>query len=311
MDNFFLYSKQDGKILFSPRKDDELYGSILKEVQSRATAGEVSFELNSSEYFFLNTPVAAGINAVLFTESRMTVDSVIIDIIMYLAGAILLSLGVYVISSRFVDHTLSPVEKSMDDMEQFIHNAGHELKTPLSVVKSSLELMRLSKNYDEGIAESIGELDRMNGLIQALISLSTADNLGNPEPIDIRETCETLQKSYQDKLDEKHISLKIVTKKPLSIQANREYTEMFLGNLLSNAIKYNRENGTITITIDQKSMTIQDTGIGIAKENLNRVFDRFYQEDGARVKDSFGIGLSLVRKIARMYQWVVTVESEK
>lgn len=311
MDNFFLYDPSSGKVLFSPRKDDELSESILREVRSGETVGETSFKINNSEYFFLNSPISGSIHAVFFTESRMTVDSVIIDILMYLAGAVLLSLGVYIISSRFVDHTLAPVEKNMDDMEQFIHNAGHELKTPLSVVKSSLELMRLSKNYDEGITESIGELDRMNGLIQALISLSTTDDLGASESIDIQETCETIRKNYQEKLDEKHISLEIISRKPLSVQANREYTEMLLGNLLSNAIKYNHENGTVTVTIDQKSVTIQDTGIGIAKENLDRVFDRFYQENESRGKDSFGIGLSLVKKIADRYRWIVTVESEK
>ncbi|NCP77018.1 hypothetical protein GW830_02685 [bacterium] len=94
----------------------------------------------------------------------MTLESVFIDILMYLTGAILLSLGVYFISSRFIDDTLAPVEENMNQMEQFIHNAGHELKTPLSVIKSSLELMRLSKNYDEGITEGIGELNRMNNL---------------------------------------------------------------------------------------------------------------------------------------------------
>ena len=103
----------------------------------------------------------------------MTVGSVLSDILIYLLGAILLSLCVYIISSRFVESTLAPVEQNMNDMEQFIHNAGHELKTPLSVIKSSLELMKLKKNYDEGIMETIGELNRMNGLIQALISLSS------------------------------------------------------------------------------------------------------------------------------------------
>lgn len=115
----------------------------------------MTFDFNDSEYFFLDSPITGTISAVTFSESRMTTKSVLIDILTYLFGAVLLSLGVYAISSRFIDSTLSPVEKNMDAMEQFIHNAGHELKTPISVIKSSLELMRLKKNYDEGITESI------------------------------------------------------------------------------------------------------------------------------------------------------------
>lgn len=244
-------------------------------------------------------------------ESRMTPEDMFVDILTYLMGAILLSLGVYIISSRFVNSTLSPVEKNMDDMEQFIHNAGHELKTPIAVVKSSMELMKLKKNYDEGIVESIEELNRMNNLIQALISLSNTENPDNSESINIKEVCEKLQKNYREKLEEKDISLQIIVKRPLQIQANREYAEIFLSNLLSNAIKYNRENGKITIIIDQKNITIQDTGIGIAKENLGKIFDRFYQEDETRTTDSFGVGLSLVERIASIYKWIVTVESEK
>lgn len=170
----------------------------------------------------------------------MTSESILIDILIYLIGAILLSLGVYFISRRFVDNTLAPVEKNMDDMEQFVHNAGHELKTPIAVIKSSLELMRLKKNYAEGITESIDELDRMDDLIQALISLSSLDNPESSESVDVSETFEKLQKHYQKKLEEKNISLQIITKKPLQIKAKREYVEILFGNLLSNAIKYNK-----------------------------------------------------------------------
>ncbi|NDK19951.1 hypothetical protein GW819_03855 [Candidatus Gracilibacteria bacterium] len=163
-ENFFLYNRADGKILFSPQKDDELYSSLLQRIQSKIQNGKISLNINDSEYLFLSTPITKEIGAVFFIESRMTLESVFIDILMYLTGAILLSLGVYFISSRFIDDTLAPVEENMNQMEQFIHNAGHELKTPLSVIKSSLELMRLSKNYDEGITEGIGELNRMNNL---------------------------------------------------------------------------------------------------------------------------------------------------
>lgn len=180
-------------------------------------------------------------SAVIFTESRMTNESMFFDMLMYLLGAIALSLGVYVVSYRFVDDTLSPVEKSMEQMEQFVHNAGHELKTPISVIKSSLELMKLKKNYEEGITESIGELDRMNGLIQALIRLSTMGDGDQLETVNISDIFEKLEKNYHEKLEEKKITLQIVENKKPQIRANREYTEILFSNLLGNAIKYNRE----------------------------------------------------------------------
>lgn len=242
----------------------------------------------------MNVPINNEISAVIFTEARMTSQSMLIDMLTYLLGAIVLCLAVYIISYRFVDATLSPVEKSMEQMEQFVHNAGHELKTPLSVIKSSLELMRLKKNYDEGISESIGELDRMNGLIQALISLSTMGESDTSESVNMGEIFEKLEKTYKEKLDEKKITMQIIQKKLPVIKANKEYTEILFSNLLGNAIKYNREGGSITVTIEAKRISIQDTGIGISEENISKVFDRFYQEDETRTVDSFGIGLSLV-----------------
>lgn len=235
----------------------------------------------------------------------------VFDLLIYLLGAIVLSLGVYIVSYRFVDDTLSPVEKSMEQMEQFIHNAGHELKTPISVIKSSLELMRLKKNYEEGISESIGELNRMDGLIQALIRLSTMGDTEIREPVNIPEIFEKLEKNYREKLDEKGIHLQVIQKKHPQIRANREYAEILFSNILGNAIKYNRDNGSIIVTIDQKKITIEDTGIGIAPENLEKIFDRFYQENESRTVDSFGIGLSLVARIAALYKWHVSVESTK
>ena len=311
LENFFLYATQDGKILFSPRKDDETYTSILQELKWEQLERETSFTLNGGEYRFLNVSITNNISALIFTESRMTVGSVLSDILIYLLGAILLSLCVYIISSRFIESTLAPVEQNMNDMEQFIHNAGHELKTPLSVIKSSLELMKLKKNYDEGIMETIGELNRMNGLIQALISLSSMGEHGDSELINTKETCEKLAKNYGEKLEEKNISLEIIEKKPLTIKANREYTEILISNILSNAIKYNITGGKITITIHEKNIEIKDTGIGIEKENIWKVFDRFYQESEGRDENSFGIGLSLVKKITDLYKWTISIESEK
>ena len=96
--------------------------------------------------------------------------------------------------------------------------------------------------------------------------------------MNLKETCEKLAKSYGEKLEEKNISLEIIEKKPLIIKGNREYTEILISNILSNAIKYNVTGGKITITIHEKNIEIKDTGIGIEKENIGKVFDRFYQE---------------------------------
>ncbi|MCK9272701.1 HAMP domain-containing histidine kinase [Candidatus Gracilibacteria bacterium] len=306
--NFFLYDNSTLRILFSPIKDNILYGEILsKALQSNNN----SFSYNSLEYFFVNKKINENISIISFVESRLTMADFLKELGEYLFFAILLSFLIYFISFRFVSRTLKPVEENLDDMEQFIHNAGHELKTPISVIKSSLQLAKLKKNYKESVEESLGELDKMNNLIQALISLSTiSENIEN-KIINVNEFIKKIIKNYEIILEQKTLKIELIENEILEINTNGEYFEIFFSNLMSNAIKYNKVLGGIKITINKNGLEISNTGEGINKENLGKIFDRFYQESDSREENSFGIGLSLVKKIADIYNWKITVESQK
>lgn len=306
--NFFLYDNSTLRILFSPIKDNILYWEILsKALQSNNN----SFSYNSLEYFFVNKKINENISIISFVESRLTMADFLKELWEYLFFAILLSFLIYFISFRFVSRTLKPVEENLDDMEQFIHNAGHELKTPISVIKSSLQLAKLKKNYKESVEESLWELDKMNNLIQALISLSTiSENIEN-KIINVNEFIKKIIKNYEIILEQKTLKIELIENEILEINTNGEYFEIFFSNLMSNAIKYNKVLGWIKITINKNWLEISNTWEWINKENLGKIFDRFYQESDSREENSFGIWLSLVKKIADIYNWKITVESQK
>lgn len=116
------------------------------------------------------------IKKIIFFEERINFDEIFWELIIYFIISALFSFLIYFIVYSFVNRVLTPVEENMKDMENFIHNAGHELKTPISVVKSSLQLAKLKKSYEEEVDESIKELNKMDLLIDRLLELSTINS---------------------------------------------------------------------------------------------------------------------------------------
>lgn len=308
MENFFLFNERTGKILFSPIQDDDTYNSVLLQIGKE---DESTFSLGENEYFFIKKKFPGGVVWIFFSESRLTAIAVWVEFMIYLLGALVVSSWVYFVSSRFIDRTMAPVEENLEQMEHFIHNAWHELKTPIAVIKSSLELMKIKENYTEGIKESIYELNRMNQLIDTLLELSTPNLSKSTEVINIVELVEEIVKNNEENIHKKQIQMNILNNSKEPLIANREYLGICLNNIISNSIKYNKQGGSIDITIYLKSIEIKDTGIGIEKENIEKVFDRFYKEGEVRDEYSFGIGLSLVQKITETYGWKIAIQSEK
>ncbi|MDD2516286.1 MAG: HAMP domain-containing sensor histidine kinase [Candidatus Gracilibacteria bacterium] len=307
--NIIVYKTQTKEIIFSPLEDIDFIKEILNGKNDDGKNEIIN--LGGYEYYLTTEKLQDDISVLLFSESRFTKTEVLKDFLEYFLIMTIFSILLYFVIYKFVDKTLTPVEENMKDMEQFIYNAGHELKTPLSVAKSSLQLAKIKKNPKENIDESIEELDKMNSLIETLINLASADGNIEYNDININEEIKKISKNYDLKIIEKDLKLKITENTTLELKTNEEYFKILFSNILSNAIRYNREGGEIEIIIDKGFLTIKDTGIGIKKESLGKVFDRFFQDNEARNQEGFGIGLSLVKKIADINSWKIQIESEK
>ena len=202
-------------------------------------------------------------------------------------------------------------KENIKDMEQFIFNAWHELKTPLSVIKSHLQLALAKKQYKDAIDNSIQELDKMNLLLEALINISVVHQESKKEWIDVVQELSYIIAQYVQQAKKNNISITIKEITPFTITANKGHFHMLISNLLSNAIKYNKKNGKIEIVVNSWEIIIKDTGIGIPSKDLDKVFDRFYQVGNVRNQDWFGIGLALVKKIIDIYGWKIELQSEE
>jgi len=248
---------------------------------------------------------------IIYFKHKSSFEDYLEEVFWYIVLALLCGLGFYYIGLLFVGQTLKPVAQNMDDMQNFIHNAGHELKTPIAVIDSNLQILWKSKKIDlELIDESRWEVKRLNSLVEWLVDLADISSTAKTKTIDIQSDIESIFADYSSKIKEKKLKTLIEFSKPLRVTANPGYTQIFLANLIENAIKYNKKAGSLHVTYDGDVLSISDTWQGMSDVEQEKIFDRFYQAKTARNGSGFGIWLSLVKKIANIYNWKIVVDSQ-
>lgn len=207
--------------------------------------------------------------------------------------------------------------------QEFFSNASHELKTPITSIKGYTELLESDMDFDENTKKDFlsrikKETENMASLINDILMISkleTKEVEVSIEEIRLYPLVRELVKSFTPLARSLDIKVKIDCR-PLVIYANPGQIKELIGNLLSNAIKYNRQGGLVTITTYTQDnslvIMVEDTGMGIPKESLNRIFERFYRVDKGRSKriGGTGLGLSIVKHIAAYYGGNIQLESE-
>lgn len=311
--NFIKRLKQD-IVVYDNLKNQIIFSSLPDEMQSMEfidlmrKSNRNSIEYLQEHYYFVKS-INKNIEIYSFSEDNFNFTQALKEFFNYALLWLIFSAGLYFLWYKFISYILNPVEENIKDMEQFIYNAWHELKTPIAVAKSSLQLSKETKNYSESIDESISELNKMNQLIDSLINLSTISYKESTDTFKVNDLVNDILKLYKPQIENRNLSIVFNELTVLTLTSNYEYFKIMISNIISNAIKYNKDDWTITITLDKFYIKIQDTGIWIPQENQQNVFDRFYQVKESRNQDWFGIWLSLVKKIVDIYWWKLKLES--
>ena len=214
------------------------------------------------------------------------------------------------------------LEESFNREKQFTSDASHELRTPLSVITNQIEYSLEHEELDEFEKESFQVIyrqsKRMNKLIDDMLGLSrlsSGTDRYSKEDINLSElTTEVCNDMALIKFND--ISIDTDIEKDIHILGNKQLLERMLINLIDNSYKYGKPNGKTTISLKESSnnitLIVKDNGIGIEKENINQIFDRFYREDSSRTKSNgYGLGLSLVAEITKYHNATIEVESTK
>jgi signal transduction histidine kinase len=218
------------------------------------------------------------------------------------------------------DNMFARLEKSFNDQQQFTSDASHELRTPTTVILAECDYTRKYaenlEDYQSAIDVISRQAKKMSRLVENLLSMTRLD-LGvakaNFEVSDFSEMLEVIC-SESKIIGTNGISLTYSIEPGLMVNMDVSLLSRLVQNLIDNAYKYGKKNGYIHVSLkkdgDFAVLAVEDNGIGIAPENLDRIWDRFYQEDRSRSNgEGLGMGLSMVKNIARLHKATVDVSS--
>lgn len=205
--------------------------------------------------------------------------------------------------------------------QEFTSNVSHELKTPLHVISGYAELIKEGIVKDSDVKEFgekiYSEASRMSKLVEDIMKISKleSDKTIEKTQLKLKNIVVSIVDSLMIEADKKNVKFKL-SLDDCSISGNYDSIYSLIFNLVDNAIKYNKTNGKITIKLQEVSnnviLSVKDTGIGIPKEDLDRIFERFYRVDKSRSKDSggTGLGLAIVKHSLIVNNATIKVESE-
>jgi len=217
---------------------------------------------------------------------------------------------------------LEQVEKTR---EEFVSNVSHELKTPLSSMKVLSESILLQDNvpvdmYKEFLQDINSEVDRMTMIVNDLLTLVKLDQRDMPlivKQIDLNKLVEDMLKRLYPLAEAKDIDLLYENMRKVNLAADEMKLSLALSNLVENGIKYTTVGGMVKVMIDADHqnafVSVQDTGIGIAEEELGKIFTRFYRVDKTRDRDTggTGLGLSITHSTVLLHNGAIRVTSKE
>jgi signal transduction histidine kinase len=217
---------------------------------------------------------------------------------------------------------LDGLHRSFTQQREFLANAAHELKTPVAILKSTLQSLlqrpRTSDEYRAGLEEALDDMARLETLLHSMLRLARAEQwaAGNLRrdltPVDVGMTCQLAIERLQAVAQQRGIKIDFTSNNPIRLPADPDDLELVWSNLLENAIRFSPEGETVRISIRSNNghgyVEVADHGPGIPASELPRIFERFHRADTSRARNTGGYGLGLAISKALVEAYGGTIE---
>ena len=291
---------------------NNLPSSVLENIKDEVDNAPAPFGI-----FYGPVQLGRIIDREIYEEAR---KRVVINLI-YINLAVLITAGVggYILAGV----TLKPIEEVLEEHKRFVSDASHELRNPLTSLKTEIEVSLRDKKMtlDDArkiLRSNLEDVDKIQDLTSYLLTLSRYEKNAphNFQQVDLAEIAVGVIKKSQKTAALKKINItsELVNTR---IKGNLVALTELVQILVDNAIKYTNNGGAINIitkrTARSSKLIVSDNGIGISKSDLPHIFDRFYRADQSRNKNEisgFGLGLSIAKKIANLHSASIRVESK-
>ena len=293
-----------------------IYRSVSFEFQRRLNAIETRLELRR---YGLRPPPG---QVEFFIEDLKEARRRVLLVLIYTNAVILVISAVagYFLAGK----TLIPIEAMVEGQKRFVADASHELRTPLTSMKTEVEVAIRNKKLNlrearELLKSNLDEVNKMNNFSDYLLTLSRYESNGRGLPMEKVNLAEVAQQSIERNAPlakEKEIKIKSQLDE-ISIKGNPQSLVELISILINNAVKYSSTGKSLSLSLRKMGkyavIEVKDEGIGIAKEDLPHIFDRFYRADTSRSKsktDGYGLGLAIAKSIADLHQGSIQATSK-
>lgn len=278
-------------------------------------------------YETISHNLALGIAQILTNGSTATTTSVAVHV-HYLRDQNILGIGAAIVAVTAIfgylvaRMTLTPTRTALVAQKQFVGNVAHELRTPLSILKTNTEVALLESSIDSRVKKmlhsNIEELDRISDTINNLVSMSS---FLRPEKIefvdvDLGKTLTHVLHVLTPLAEHKGITLAVRKSEYRIVRGNAAALDQIVANIVKNAVHYTSRGGRVSITIEpdyrgSMDIVVEDTGIGIEQKDLERIFEPFYRADYSRNRAAggSGLGLAIVSELVKLHQGKIAIRS--
>ncbi|MGD8399772.1 MAG: HAMP domain-containing sensor histidine kinase [Bacillota bacterium] len=322
---FFIMVDPGGKVLDHsirfPARSTQI--SQLARQMGRTAKHSGVVQVFHSKYFYYKTALQHTTGALMvfqdLKQDQQNQYSLVIALAMIGSAFMVLALcGSIFIARRAVE----PIQKAWRQQKDFLADASHELRNPLAVIQTNLEVIR--GNQEETVAEQRewldniqDELRQMTGLVGSLLFLARIDShqlVMENKRFDLDVLLVRVCEAFKPVMVARNLNLATFITKKIAAYGDAAAFRQVAENLLDNAVRHTPAGGTITVNLEQTAkrivLTVADNGEGIAPQHLPKIFDRFYQVDSSRSKGKSGLGLAIVKSIVESNNGTIHAASQ-
>lgn len=255
----------------------------------------------------------------VFMDCRSQIQMATVFLLTSCGVALGTLLLVFILVSIFSKKAINPIIESIEKQKQFITDAGHEIKTPLAIISANADVLELTGGENEWITSIRNQTIRLDKLVKNLLMLSKMDE-GNIKLVftdfDLSDAVFKTAGPFETIAQTQNKKFVMDIQPELKLYGDESSIHQLVSTLVDNAIKYSNEEGTIKISLSAakkgSKIEVYNTTDKIHKENLNKLFDRFYRADSSRSRETggYGIGLSIAKSIVQAHNGKISVRSE-
>ena len=282
-----------------------LYGGVMQKIDFSK-----EFYMKNGAFTLITKKTAGHLNAeYVVVQSAECISNIVVLKNKILYTVIMTAIAIIIIAIFLSYMFLKPIKDKMNEIENFVKDTTHELNTPITALMMSTSRIKSKQTYDEKIVKNISISTKQLYEIYASLSFLSFDNSSEEaQELAFDEVVKRSLEYFGELLEKKNITI-IHNLAACQINIAPTKAKMLINNLLSNAIKYSNPNTTIRLTTTVNSFSIQDEGIGIAKNKLDEIFKRFIR--ASSYAGGFGVGLNIVDNIVKEYNYRLDIKSKE